>query len=98
MPAVLKAVTEICVFILAGHRDRAFIGLCAAVNLMTNLALNLILSLTGWGYAGIAVLEILVVATEYVCYAAAVGRSGKLLGLTFAANLASFLIGVILFW
>ena len=95
---MLTAVIEICVFILAGHRDRAFIVLCAAVNLMTNLALNLILSLTGWGYAGIAVLEILVVATEYVCYAAAVGRSGKLLGLTFAANLASFLIGVILFW
>lgn len=98
MPAALTVVIEICVFVLAGYRDRYFIMLCAAVNLLTNLTLNLILSFTGWEYLILAGLEAFAVIAEYLCYSAAVGRNGRLFGLTLAANLVSFIIGAILFW
>lgn len=82
------------------RRRRYFLLLCGAVNAATNLSLNLFLSTTLSGQNRllvILVLEALVVLVEYGVYAAAYGRSGRLLLMTFGANLLSFLTGVLLF-
>ncbi len=97
MPAVLTALIETVFFFAAGLRDRVFLLLCAAVNLMTNLTLNLILNLTGWGTTGVLFLEAAVVGSEYLCYSAAEGRGRRLFLLTFAANLVSFFTGVLIY-
>ncbi len=64
----------------AYRRDAAFLGLCAAVNVASNLTLNLVLAflpraaLTWLVYP----LELAVVAAEYSVYALACGRSRRL--------------------
>ena len=97
MPAVLTALIETVFFRAAGFRDKDFLLLSAAVNLMTNLSLNLILNLTGWGTVGVLFLEAAVVGSEYLCYSSAEGRSARLFLLTFAANLVSFFMGVLIY-
>ena len=88
---------ELAWFALAGYgRKRYFLLLCTAVNVATNLTLNLLL----YAYRSTAViftLEALVVLTEYAVYAASEGRSKRLFLLTLGANAASFLTGVFLF-
>lgn len=97
IPAVLTAVIETVFFWAMSRRDRGFLFLCAAVNLMTNLALNLILSVTGREISLVLILEAAVVASEYLCYSAAEGRSRELFLLTAAANLISYLTGVMIY-
>ena len=94
---MLTAVIESAVFAAAGYTGADALSLCAAVNLLTNISLNLILSLTGWGTAGVLILEMLIVAVEYLCYSCAFGKGRKLFALTFAANLLSFLIGKLIY-
>ena len=43
-------------------------------------------------------LELLVVAAEYLCYSSALGRGRRLLIHTFAANLVSFLLGQLFYY
>ena len=93
----LTIALELLFFAFTSYRRRQyFMLLCAAVNAATNLTLNLILRGRGT-LPVILLLEALVVIIEYAIYAAAYGRSGKLLLLTFGANLLSFLTGVLLF-
>lgn len=93
----LTVLIEEIVFAAAGFSSRQyFIPLCAAVNVATNLTLNLILS-AYYSLPLLFALEALVVVLEYAAYAAAYGRDKKLFICTFAANLASFMTGVVLF-
>ena len=71
----------------------------AALNIATNLALNLLLSCLPQGelYWLIYPLELAVVAIEYAVYAYACGGSKKLFLLTLAANVLSYCIGLALF-
>lgn len=93
----LTIALELLFFAFTSYRRRRyFMLLCIAVNAATNLTLNLILRGRGT-LPVILLLEALVVIIEYAIYAAAYGRSGKLLLLTFGANLLSFLTGVLLF-
>ena len=94
---LLTIALELLFFAFTPYRRRQyFLLLCIAANAATNLTLNLVLRGRGT-LPVILVLEAAVVLIEYAIYAAAYGRSGKLLLLTFGANLLSFLSGVVLF-
>ena len=93
----LTVAVELLVFTAAGYgRRQYFLLLSAAVNVATNLSLNLLLPLHR-SAAVLAVLEGLVVVIEYAVYAAAVGRSRRLLLLTLGANALSWGAGTLLF-
>ncbi|MBR0373946.1 MAG: hypothetical protein IJH91_05425 [Mogibacterium sp.] len=93
----LTVALETLFFLIAGYgRRRYFMLLCVAVNVATNLALNLTLMVYRT-VPFILALEVVVVLVEYAVYAAAEGRSRRLLLLTLGANLTSFLTGVLLF-
>lgn len=78
------------------RRERYFMFLCGAVNVASNLSLNLLLPAhPAWWM--ILLGEGLVVAVEYMIYALACGRSGRLLLYTFLANLLSFSAGLVIF-
>lgn len=97
--ALLTVVVETVFLAVTYRRDAAFLVLCAALNIATNLALNLLLSCLPQGelYWLIYPLELAVVAIEYAVYAYACGRSKKLFLLTLAANVLSYCIGLALF-
>ena len=93
----LTVVLELIFFLLTGYgRREHFVPLCIAVNIATNLTINLILSAYSAAWL-LLMLEALVVVTEYGVYAAAYGRSRKLAALTLGANLLTFLTGVCLY-
>ena len=83
----------------AYRRDAAFLGLCAAVNVASNLTLNLLLALLPCAALTWLVypLELAVVAAEYSVYALACGRSRRLFLLTLAANVLSYSLGLLIF-
>ena len=64
---------------------------------MTNLSLNLFLSVYGSGTGTVLLLEIVVVVAEYVLYFSAYGRKNGLLFLVAASNMLSFLIGKLIY-
>ena len=101
LACALTIVLETAFFLLWKYRSKPFLTLCVCVNAATNLSLNLLLYLLGvlGIYAPWMVypLEVLVVAVEYLIYAALLGRGRKLLLLTFAANLLSYGVGLLLF-
>lgn len=74
--ALLTVAVETVFFAVTYRRDAAFLVLCAALNIATNLALNLLLSCLPQGelYWLIYPLELAVVAIEYAVYAYACGR------------------------
>lgn len=97
--ALLTVVVETVFLAITYRRDAAFLVLCAALNIATNLALNLLLSCLPQGelYWLIYPLELAVVAIEYAVYTYACGGSKKLFLLTLAANVLSYCIGLVLF-
>ena len=97
--ALLTVAVETVFFAVTYRRDAAFLVLCAALNIATNLALNLLLSCLPQGelYWLIYPLELAVVAIEYAVYTYACGGSKKLFLLTLAANVLSYCIGLALF-
>lgn len=97
--ALLTVAVETVFLAITYRRDAAFLVLCAALNIATNLALNLLLSCLPQGELHwlIYPLELAVVAIEYAVYAYACGRSKKLFLLTLAANVLSYCIGLALF-
>lgn len=97
--ALLTVAVETVFFAVTYRRDAAFLVLCAALNIATNLALNLLLSCLPQGELHwlIYPLELAVVAIEYAVYAYACGRSKKLFLLTLAANVLSYCLGLALF-
>lgn len=97
--ALLTVAVETVFLAIAYRRDAAFLVLCAALNIATNLALNLLLSCLPQGELHwlIYPLELAVVAIEYAVYTYACGGSKKLFLLTLAANVLSYCIGLALF-
>jgi len=113
MPLILAAgltiVVETLILMAAGYRTGRFVAVCVAINLVTNLTLNVGLAYVSPS-AYDAVLypaEVAVVLVEWAVLRlvadngrTAAWRSGgaRLLLFVFIANLASFLLGVALFW
>lgn len=97
--ALLTVAVETVFLAVTYRRDAAFLVLCAALNIATNLALNLLLSCLPQGELHwlIYPLELAVVAIEYAVYTYACGGSKKLFLLTLAANVLSYCIGLALF-
>lgn len=97
--ALLTVAVEAVFLAVTYRRDAAFLVLCAALNIATNLALNLLLSCLPQGELHwlIYPIELAVVAIEYAVYAYACGGSKKLFLLTLAANVLSYCIGLALF-
>ncbi len=98
---LLTVVIETAFFLLAGFRSKSFVTVCVCVNAATNLSLNLIIWLLYRLGVDLTVavypLEAIVVAVEYLVYAALDGFSGKLFLLTLSANLISYCSGLLLF-
>ncbi len=98
--AALTVIIETPWMYLWGHRKRDELLLVLCVNVVTNLLLNLGLSL---GFVGrevgslIYLFEALVVAVEYIVYALAFGGSWKLFFITLGANCLSYCIGLMIF-
>lgn len=98
---VLTLIVEMSFFACTRYRrEKLFMPLCAAVNVATNLNLNLWLAYLPvfgddlWYY--ILAGEVLVVLAEYVLYAKATKPSRRLFGCTLIANLLSFSVGLLL--
>ena len=99
LACLVTVVVETAIFWLAGYRSRDEVLVVVCTNVVTNLVLNLILFgglFEASGYA-MRIGELLVIAVETAIYTAAVGRFGKVLALTVAANLLSVFVGMLLF-
>lgn len=96
---LLTVVIEGLFFILFGYRDRVSLTVIVCANVITNLLLNLTISLAFYGPPGswIYLMEAAVVAAEYAIYAVAFGRGWKLFFLTLAANCISYGVGLLIF-
>lgn len=97
LACALTMLIETAYWYLAGFRDRYFVIVCLAVNVATNLTMNMVLYAVGINRINVAVAEILVVIAEYAVYSliSDVSRK-KLLAHTVAANALSFSIGLVL--
>ena len=87
---------ETVYFWLAGFRKREFLTVCLAINVATNLTMNLILKQTGVQIGTVIIAEVMVVAVEYAVYCLVSKPSKALLIHTAIANALSFSIGGIL--
>ena len=98
LACVITVVVETAIFMTAGYRRNDDALIVALANVVTNLTLNLFLTFVPAAARSpwILILELLVVAVEYLIYRAAFSGSLKLFILTFAANAATYLIGVLL--
>ena len=98
----LTAALETAFFACTRYRSALFLTLAAAVNAFTNLAANafvryVLSSLPHTAYLGaIALIEAAVVIAEYAVYAAARGRSRRLLLMSLGANALSYGAGQLL--
>ena len=106
---VVTVAVETGILALAGYRTRVFITACVLVNIATNLTLNLALSFVDW-WAYWSVLypaEIAIVLIEWAVLRLVADKgqavrlfskpSLRLLLFVFLANLATFLLGFLLF-
>ena len=97
LACIVTTIIETALFSVLGYgKKQNFLLLCIAVNIATNLSINLILE----EYETICLvffMEIVVVLVEYVVYALAIGNSRKLLLYTVCSNIASFIVGIVMF-
>ncbi|MBR0342714.1 MAG: hypothetical protein IJH64_10820 [Oscillospiraceae bacterium] len=98
LACLLTVAIEGAFFCVLGLRSWYAGTVIVCANIITNIVLNLFLSLTGW-YSAIPliILEALVVLAEYWIYSKAFGGSNKLLIQTVIANILSFTIGLLVF-
>ena len=98
LACLLTVAIEGAFFYIVGLRSWFAGTVVVCANVITNIVLNLFLSLTGW-YSAIPliILEAIVVLVEYSIYSKAFGGSKKLLIQTVFANLLSFTIGLLVF-
>ena len=89
----LTMAIETVYFWLAGFRKREFLTVCLAINVATNLTMNLILRATGVQVWIVILSEIIVVTAEYTVYCFVAKATKKLLLHTVIANVLSFLAG-----
>ena len=96
---ILTVMIEVCWFRFFGYKRPLDLCIIALTNVVTNVALNTFLDLVpdAFGVPWLIILELLVVAAEYLIYRRAFGPSRKLLILTFCANVLSFCIGALVY-
>ena len=83
---------------LLGYRSRVIVTVIIFANVLTNLSLNLLLIvLYITEMTAVILLEAAVVAAEYVIYAYFEGRSFRLFAVTLAANVITYLTGLLIF-
>jgi hypothetical protein len=98
--AVLTAAIETPLFILFGFKTKRFVWVCIGINLLTNLVLNYVFYLSE-GYLHedywiwLLVGELLAVTIESLTYLFIEPHKYELIPLTIAANILSFLCGVV---
>ena len=99
LACLLTIVIEGAFLALCGFRDRYSLTVIICVNAITNLLLNLLIWFAFRGNPGgwIYLMEACVVAAEYAIYAKAFKRSWNLFLLTLAANVISYVIGLLIF-
>ena len=101
VPCVLTVLLELLFFLAKGNRDRGFLLLCVAVNVATNLSLNLLLTLLSQENLRLSLLvyplEVAVVAAEFFLLSAYEKGGVRLLALVFLANALSYTVGLFLF-
>ncbi len=98
LACVLTVFLECAFFFLSGYRKGWDLGVIACANEITNLVLNLVMSVAALPREPlIYALEAVAVITEYLIYRKAFGPSRRLFALTLAANIISYGIGLILF-
>lgn len=97
LPCLLTVLIETVFFALTGYKSCLFLALCVCVNAATNLTLNLLLPFLPCPAVSIYAAELLIVAAEYAAYGLAIGRGYKLFLLTLAANIVSYLAGVLIY-
>ncbi len=104
---VLTIILELAIALLFGYRQKKQLGLIAAVNIITQIALNVLLNVINynigqWGFTFYYVLlELAVIVIEAVLFTSLMQRfsdspqkKGKAVGYAFAANIASFALGL----
>lgn len=96
---LLTVIIEVCWFRVFRYKKPLDLGIIALTNVVTNVALNTFLDLVpdAFDVPWLIILELLVVAAEYLIYSRAFGPSRRLLILTFFANVLSFAIGWLIF-
>ncbi len=96
---ILTVIIEVCWFRIFRYKRPLDLGIIALSNVVTNVALNTFLDLVpdAFGVPWLIILELLVVAAEYLIYRKAFGPSRRLLILTFFANVLSFFIGALIY-
>lgn len=98
LACVLTVFLEGVFFFVLGYRNIWEQSVIACANVITNLLLNLVMSVSMFPREPfIYVMEALAVITEYLIYRRAFGPSRRLFALTLAANIISYGIGQILF-
>ena len=96
---ILTVIIEVCWFRVFGYKRPLDLGIIALSNVVTNVALNTFLDLVpdAFDVPWLIILELLVVAAEYLIYRKAFGPSRRLLILAFFANVLSFFIGALVY-
>ena len=87
---------ETAFFWMFGYDSRDERTVVACTNVLTTLAMNLLMIPNGYRSIPLVAAAVLIlIAAEFGIYSIAFGRSGKLLMLTIAANAISFGIGLL---
>ena len=94
---LITVAAETFFLFLCGFRSRDEIKIIICANVITNLSMNLLLSFVGRAAVLSVILELAVVAAEYLIYSAFSGHSKKLFLLTLAANVISCGLGLLIF-
>ena len=101
---IITVIIETVIFRLFKWKDLQDLKIVALTNVVTNLLLNFILSLCPDLYYSfwLVILELLVIAAEYLIYRRAFGHSRRLVIAVILANVVTFFIGILLeetvFW
>ena len=104
IPLILTIIIELSVAYLLGFRGKNLFLALLVINIITNPALNLVVSQTvdlwiRFGVSYILVLEAVVVVAEYLMLKFTFKNSKEpFFKLSFVMNATSFLIGILLLW
>ena len=94
---MIAVIFETAFFWMFGYDSRDERMVVACTNVLTTLAMNLMMIPNGYqSIPFVVAAELILIAVEFGIYSIAFGRSGKLLLLTIAANAISFGIMLII--
>ena len=99
LACIVTVAAETALFWCFGYRDPFSLKIVALANVITNLSLNIFLFFVPSMYPFPLILlpEAVVLAAEYFIYSRAFGGSLRLFLITAAANITTFIIGVLFF-